>query len=107
LAIAEKNDNIYFTAREKERERERPFPRSPLQRYSDGGENHATWPAGTPEGTRGEWTSITGPGPGERELPLLRLLFSIVHDYDTGPCRGGCERDRMSHSEASFALALA
>lgn len=54
-------------------------------------------------GGRGTRTSITGPGPGERELPLLRLLFSIVHDYDTGPCRGGCERDRMSHTEASFA----
>lgn len=52
----------------------------------------------------GDSDRITGPGPGERELPLLRLLFSIVHDYDTGPCRGGCERDRMSHTEPEVRL---
>lgn len=43
---------------------------------------------------------ITGPAvPGERELPLLRLLFSIVHDYDTRDRAGEAARDRVSHAE--------
>lgn len=45
--------------------------------------------------TGGSWPCTTGPL--LFELPLLRLLFSIVHDYHTGPCKGGCERNRVSH----------
>lgn len=43
-----KNDIIYILGEEK------LFPRSLREGYSDGDENHATWPAGTPGRTRGE-----------------------------------------------------
>lgn len=43
------NDTIFISRRD-----EKSLPRSLLEGHGDGGENRATWPAGTPGRTRGE-----------------------------------------------------
>ncbi|XP_029679640.1 structural maintenance of chromosomes protein 1A [Formica exsecta] len=70
-----KNDIIYILGEEK------LFPRSLREGYSDGDENHATWPAGTPGRTRGELgLALPAPALANVEKQVELQLFRLFHN---------------------------